>query len=469
MKPNNTYYAMEQKRLPHYKFMLTANEKGVYAIRVIVKNVEYIVEPYQIFNTIYSRKRYFLLYLNDEEYCANKATLRVDTEIKDDNVCWRISSADKPYGSYNIFAKSNYVGDIENVLGELLEKIKNGEPVLYNNKRNHYYKYNLQSEVSGMCEQIKNTKQMLLLHFPRYRNVNVEEFTFRFIEEYSCDTDYEITLGNRKFRSALSDWSNELEHIRYMIEGLAYNGHAEIKICFEDEPTTIFFSESDVRTDDNTFSQNDRYKILKVAVFPNNFVKGPILYGYCRREQAVKALYQGLLKLAMRYSKWVDREQEYKSLRWSEYKFVIYNKLKSPIIEDYINKIGVEEYSFRNRQWEIKRIFTINSDCVRTMLFDDEGCAYPCDEDTLELCVDKEGNYVTVNVPGIYQWQQEFECATDFAETTTKDGFDWDCWHKRGTELAKQLRAKLPKSCDLWYDVPFEDKSGTIKERFLVM
>ena len=54
-------------------------------------------------------------------------------------------------------------------------------------------------------------------------------------------------------------------------------------------------------------------------------------------------------------------------------------------------------------------------------------------------------------------------------ETTTKDNFEWEDWHKRGIELAKQLRAKLPKSCDLWYDAPFEDKSGTIKERFLVM
>ena len=171
----------------------------------------------------------------------------------------------------------------------------------------------------------------------------------------------------------------------------------------------------------------------------------------------------------MRYSKCFERDLEYKMISWNEYKMVIYNKLKSPIIEDYINKIAVEEYSFRNRQREIKRIFTIDPDCVRIVLFDDEGCAYPCDEDTLELCIDKEGNYVTINIPGIYQWQQEFERATDFAETTTKDDFDWEGWHKRGIELAKQLRAKLPKSCDLWYDAPFEDKSGSIKGRFLII
>lgn len=125
-------------------------------------------------------------------------------------------------------------------------------------------------------------------------------------------------------------------------------------------------------------------------------------------------------------------------------------------------------YDMVKMQWEIKRFFTISPDCTGIMLLDDEGCAYPCDEDTLELCIDKDENYVTINIPGIYQWQQEFERATDFAETTTKDDFDWGGWHKRGIELAKQLRAKLPKSCDLWYDAPFEDKSGTIKEKFLV-
>lgn len=460
---------MEQKKLPHYKFMLTANVKGAYAIRVIVKDVEYIAEPYQIFNTIYSEKKYFLLYLNEEDYCNNKATLSVDTEIKDDNVIWHISSVYKQYGSYYIFAKSNYVNDIENVLGELLETIKNGEPVIYDSKRNLYYKYNLLSEVYGMCEQIRNTKQMLLLHFPQYRNVNIEKFSFRFIKEYSCDTNYEITLGNRKFRSALSDWSNELEHIRYMIEGLAYNRHTEIKLYFEDEPTRIIFSENSVRTDDDTYSNEIKYDVLTVTIVPNGFVEGPILHGYCRRGQAVKALYQGLLKLAMRYSRWFEQYPENTVATWDEYKFVIYNKLKSPIIEDYINNIGVEEYSFRSRQWEIKRIFTITPDCTSIILFDDEGCAYSCDEDTLELCIDKEGNYVTINIAGIYQWQQEFECATDFAETTTKEGFDWTGWHKRGIELAKQLRAKLPKSCDLWYDAPYEDKSCTIKEKFLVM
>jgi hypothetical protein len=206
---------------------------------------------------------------------------------------------------------------------------------------------------------------------------------------------------------------------------------------------------------------------MEVKVIPNSFVKGPILYGCCHREQVVRALYQGFLKLSMRYSKWFEDDSIY-VIKWDEYRKVIYNKLKSLLIEDYINKRHVEEFAFRPRQREIKRIFTIDPD-VDTIVWDDDHCAYPCDEDTLELCVDDNENYVTITIPGIYEWQQEFEDATDFADTKTKDGFDWADWHKRGIELAKQLRKQLPLSCDLWYDSPFEDKSGTIKESFLVM
>lgn len=460
---------METPKKPQYKFMVTANPKGMYAIRIVISGVEYIAEPYKIFNTLYLDKSYILLYLNEEDYCNNKATLRVDSELKYDDVRWSYKMPGKMFSSFISFVKREYIANIENALNQLKAIIETGMPVVYNDKRNFYYKYNLHSEVSWMCEQIRNTKDMIFQLYPCLNDVTLEDFSFGFTDEYSCDTGFEIILGERRFKSCLSDWSNELEHIRYMLEAIVYRREAEVKISFEDEPTTIILKERHVRTNENTYSNDEQYKIMEVKVMPNSFVKGPVLYGYSRREQVVRALYQGLLKLSMRYSKCFERDLEYKMISWNEYKMVIYNKLKSPIIEDYINKIAVEEYSFRNRQREIKRIFTIDPDCVRIVLFDDEGCAYPCDEDTLELCIDKEGNYVTINIPGIYQWQQEFERATDFAETTTKDDFDWEGWHKRGIELAKQLRAKLPKSCDLWYDAPFEDKSGSIKGRFLII
>lgn len=48
---------MEENKLPQYKFMVTANPQGGYAIRIVISGVEYIVVPYKIFNTLYLAER----------------------------------------------------------------------------------------------------------------------------------------------------------------------------------------------------------------------------------------------------------------------------------------------------------------------------------------------------------------------------------------------------------------------------
>jgi hypothetical protein len=48
---------MEENKLPQYKFMVTANPHRGYAIRIVISGVEYIVEPYKIFNTLYLAER----------------------------------------------------------------------------------------------------------------------------------------------------------------------------------------------------------------------------------------------------------------------------------------------------------------------------------------------------------------------------------------------------------------------------
>jgi hypothetical protein len=63
---------MEENKLPQYKFMVTANPQGGYAIRIVISGVEYIVEPYKIFNTLYLDKSYLLLYLNEDDYCKKQ-------------------------------------------------------------------------------------------------------------------------------------------------------------------------------------------------------------------------------------------------------------------------------------------------------------------------------------------------------------------------------------------------------------
>ena len=114
------------------------------------------------------------------------------------------------------------------------------------------------------------------------------------------------------------------------------------------------------------------------------------------------------------------------------------------------------------------RIYTIDPDFGRVVLWDEEGVAYDCIDNTIEVEIGND-NWIEINIPGLSQWHYEFEQATDFASGEVEPDFDWKSWHKRGIELAKQLREKLPQSCELWYDAPYEDKSGTIKEKFLIL
>lgn len=135
---------MGQNKQTQYKFMVTANPKGMYAIRIVISGVEYIAEPYKIFNTLFLRKSYMLLYLNEEDYCENKATLRVNSELEYENVRWHLSTIEKTLPDSLTFDKREYIANIEQVLNQLRAIIEIGMPVVYNDKRNFYYKYNLQ-------------------------------------------------------------------------------------------------------------------------------------------------------------------------------------------------------------------------------------------------------------------------------------------------------------------------------------
>ena len=113
--------------------MVTANPNGMYAIRIVISGVEYIAEPYKIFNTLYLDKSYILLYLNEEDYCNNKATLRVDTELGyDDDVRWSYKMPGKMFSNFTSFVKREYIANIEDALNQLKAIIETSMPVVYN-------------------------------------------------------------------------------------------------------------------------------------------------------------------------------------------------------------------------------------------------------------------------------------------------------------------------------------------------
>ena len=68
----------------------------------------------------------------------------------------------------------------------------------------------------------------------------------------------------------------------------------------------------------------------------------------------------------------------------------------------------------------------------------------------------------SIVLPGISEWSRRYEDKTDFANTETDPSFDWKRWHRDGLLFAKELYRQLPRSYNLLYDPPFEDKSGTL-------
>lgn len=59
-------------------------------------------------------------------------------------------------------------------------------------------------------------------------------------------------------------------------------------------------------------------------------------------------------------------------------------------------------------------------------------------------------------------WASEMSPVIIASETGQSYYKDWEDYHKRGLALARQLRHRLSYDYDLWYEAPFEDKSGTV-------
>ena len=134
---------------------------------------------------------------------------------------------------------------------------------------------------------------------------------------------------------------------------------------------------------------------------------------------------------------------------------------KSPLIESFLHNSNVEYCKANTRQIRVKKIITIcpHYDCY---LFDENQCSL----DMSEL-YDKDGK--PIEMLEFDEWQSKIKGLISEAAVGRHLDFDWDGWHKRGVELAGQLRNRLSLDFDLWYDSPFEDKSGTIKESFLII
>ena len=84
-----------------------------------------------------------------------------------------------------------------------------------------------------------------------------------------------------------------------------------------------------------------------------------------------------------------------------------------------------------------------------------------------EHIYDRAGNSIVM--PELYEWAQEMNSIVIASEAGERYEKDWADYHRRGLAIAHTLRKILSPDIDLWYAAPFEDKSGVVPEKMLIL
>jgi hypothetical protein len=246
----------------------------------------------------------------------------------------------------------------------------------------------------------------------------------------------------------------------------------KIELYFEDAPTTITISNLSILEGTKNvgtgtcFNWAEGYVFLKIK--PNSFSKDMPYIGICKRQQVLKAIYEGLLNT----QQWSDipngNEDDYNNTWDGISYFTFYNQIKSPLVENKIQGWRYGNDEVERRQVHIKHILTISPD-VDYIVTDEEGICHDFwDTDELKIYFVDSSDEFSIKIDGFQSWLREYQNCTDFTTTETDPSFDYEAWHKRGIEFAQKLRDQLPDEIDLWYACPFEDEERRSMPEILV-
>lgn len=441
MNNNHTEYA------PFLVKFREGGKENKWGIWIGIDCDEYLIDPILLGNSLFAHRKWQKIYTTSD--------LRILSQIHSETKsCYWAIERNNISHKY-MFRISEYVASILRAIDNLHTAImRHDKQLAYNFRPDLFGRYEIVEDLELIIRQINVMKQAIIS--PRMRSINnlhIERLSFDFNNRFSDENLFSIMIGGRQYNSHLAEWSNNFELIRHQLESIVYRGEAEIDLYND---TGV---EASIHFEHETLKEV-RQSAMRVTVFPAERDK-PIVTGYCDRQQAVRALYQGLLNISRN-----GIDSEYKrdyDIDWDQYKFVIYNKLKSPLIENYIIGKESDDRICSIRQQYIKERYRMEADAL-TMIWDSKGCALITDQDDLF-----EDDGLSIKIDGIYQWYKDLDDVVDWTNSEIKGNFDWAAWHKRGLELAQNLRQQLPDEYDLWYSAPFEDKSGILKEDVLII
>lgn len=301
------------------------------AIWFFLKDRYVQVYPYELFHSIWDGYK-------RRAFCSN-VYLQVDIY---ENVV-RADFYDYNTGYYQIeYDRNTFIDSAITSLQDMCSHILNGGETNYSQKFtiNHIEKLR-----EGLDNFVIPKKSYNQIHPEK---INIEKFSFSFIEPYGYDTEYEITIGNKVYRSFLSDWGTDFNTIRMQMESFAMTciGEINIEINCEDDPTIMVLRKY-------AYSQ-DEGGVTKLTIIPDGFDEGPITCGWCDHKEFLISLYLGLLRLCIVET---DRyDFDYFGGSWNEFRLATYNKLQSCIIENYILGKTEDDYSYLPRQRVINSV-----------------------------------------------------------------------------------------------------------------
>ena len=430
------------------EFRIYCGEKdGKYGIWLDTSSAIILLDPLLLYGSIF--KEYEELFLTYYEDSKCKSDTRYKLHIYRENYAytWVFCTLDTVLCGKRTYRQDTYTDKIRKVIAELYEKWAEGFQV-------HYDPFDVNLESLKMCAEQCKFDQIFPTFFTRKADeITMEKFIFNPIDS----EEYEIGIGDRTYRTFITDWCNSKEQIRHQLETIFYYGTpAVIELIFDDLPTIITLDRRRILDKAEAVEEGTGFKykdFLYVKIEANGFANKPTLIGYCDFKQAVRTLYEGLLQMAMHHLKSMHDPSD----------LIPYNKYKSPLIESLLVDIPVERGKsiIHSRETVIEKIFIMDPD-VDCFMRDTEGLVYAHD-DMNELC----GYDVTI--PGLREWEDEIQpiiIKSECGETYSKD---WKEYHERGLELARKVREVLPKNYDLWYQAPFEDKTEVIRKPILIV
>ena len=414
-----------------------------------------LVNPVELVSSIYEDDIYYNMMTSQNKDMPDDFI--VEVEKKPYCYHWTLSHSMLYFSSENSFAQEEYVSTIYDAITQLYEAVQAGGELAYDDR--DVYKESVASCYKQL--QVKCT-------WPSYirkttKDIQVEDFLFD-VKTGNDGEGFTIGLGDRSYSTWFSHWDGNLERIRHQFETYTFGHKATVEITFDMSETIIKLEGIGVinETIEGGEGVGFKYKdFMLVTIIPNEFVRQPVFNGYCDREQVIKTLYNGLLRMALDHP--ITGNEDVPDM------LNAYNMIKSPLVEDYITG----RYKNRSdklyviRQTIVKHIITINPENAQ-LFHDEKGVSYKVEKDgTIDYIYDRNGNPIIIK--DFLTWQNEInQIATD-SETGHPYSMDWEQFHNRGIKLAQELRKILSADFDLWYEAPFEDKSGIIKHPCLIL